>query len=188
MSIFGWPDVPCFGNTLQLCVAKGLSAVSRLTAIARKLVGHFKHSSLAMTSLDEKQKTLNIQEHKLIQDVITRWNSTYFMLERLIEQRLAIHAVLHDNSVSKPDHKRLNLKEEQWELTSKLVVVLKPLQVATTALCEEYHVSLSSVYPIVNGLLKHHLAPKSDDSSVVKLFKETVSCNSRRNQLYLLLP
>jgi len=58
---------------------------------------------------------------------------------------------------------------------SQLVVVLKPLQVATTALCEEHNVSVSLVYPVVYGLLKKHLAPASDDRAAVKVFKKTVA-------------
>ena len=139
----------------------------RLTGAARKLVGHFKHSALAMSSLKEKQKALNVPEHTLIQDVVTRWNSTYFMLDRLLEERWAIYGVLHDETVSKSDHERLDLTNEQWELISQLMVVLKPLQVATTTLCEEHNVSVSLVYPVVS--------PVSDDQPAVKLFKETVS-------------
>ena len=83
ISLVGWPDIPCFGHTLQLCVGAGLSLsdISRLTACSRKLVGHFKHCSLATSALKDKQKTLNCPNHILIQDVSTRWNSTYFMLE-----------------------------------------------------------------------------------------------------------
>ena len=112
VSLVGWPGIPCFGHTLQLCVEAGLNLamVSKLTGAARKFVGHFKHSSLAMSALKEKQKTLNIPEHALIQNVVTRWNSTYFMLERLLEQRWAIYGVLHDETVSKPNHKSLDLE------------------------------------------------------------------------------
>ena len=177
VSLLGWPDIPCFGHTLQLCVEAGLKIdmVSRLTGAARKLVGHFKHSSLAMSALKEKQKTLNVPEHTLIQSVPTRWNSTYFMLERLLEQRWAVYGVLHDETVSKPDYKRLDLRDEQWELISQLIVVLKPLQVATTALCEEHNISVSLVYPVVHGLLKKHLAPLSGEHTAVKVFKENVA-------------
>ena len=72
-----------------------------------------------------------------------------------MEQRWAIYGVLHDDTISKPDHKKLDLKEE-WELSFKLLAVLKPLQVATTAFCSENHGSLSSVYLVVYGLLKKH--------------------------------
>ena len=53
---------------LQLCVEAGLNfaMVSRLTGAAKKLVGYFKHSSLAMNSLKEKQKTLNVTKHTLV--------------------------------------------------------------------------------------------------------------------------
>ena len=177
ISLVGWPDIPCFRHTLQLLVGAGLSLsdISSLTACCRKLVGHYKHSRLSTSALKDKQKNLNYRNHTLIQDVSTRWNLSYFMLERLVEQRWAIYGVLHNDTVSKPDHKKLDLKEEQWELSLKLLAVLKPLQVATTALCSKNHASLSSVYPVVYGLLKKHLVSLSDDPPTIKLFKETIT-------------
>ena len=88
----GWEHISCFGHTLQLTINTGLASdpVMRLTAAAHKLVGHFKHSVIAMSALRINQKQTNIAEHHLIQDVSTRWNLTYFMLERLEEQRWAI--------------------------------------------------------------------------------------------------
>ena len=61
---------------LQLAVNKGLllSEINRLTAVCRKIVGHFKHSALATAALKEKQKQLNIKEHNFIQDVSIRFN------------------------------------------------------------------------------------------------------------------
>ena len=155
----GCGDVPCFTHTLQLAVNSGLQngPINRLSSVARKLVGHFKHSSLAMTALKDKQQHLNISQHHLVQDVVTRWNSTYFMYERLLEQRWAIYAVLHDERGSQSQYKHLYLKEDQWKLLEQLVAVLKPLQVATTALCESEIVSVSLVYPVIHGLLKNIL-------------------------------
>ena len=54
------------------------------------------------------------------------------MLERLAEQRVAIYAVIHDPAITKPEHRHLDLKDTQWDLLSQMVVVLKPLQIATT--------------------------------------------------------
>ena len=107
-----------------------------------------------MTALREKQKQLSVPQHHLIQDVATRWNSTYFMLERLHEQRWAIYAVLYDEQETQSQHKHLYLKEDQWKLIEQLCTALKPLQVATTALCEAEIVSIALVYPVINGLLK----------------------------------
>ena len=80
-----------------------------------------------------------------------------------MEQRWAIYGVLHDETVSKPDHKSFDLKDEQWELMS------------SSAPCEEHNVSVTLVYPVLYGLLKKHLAPASDDCAAVKVFKKTVA-------------
>ena len=96
-------------------------------------------------------------------------------MERLAEQRWTIYAVLHDELVSRPEYVSLDLKPDQWELLSQMVTALKPLQVATTALCLDQNVSVSLIYPVVNGLLKKHLVIGCDDLPVVKRFKELVA-------------
>lgn len=172
-----WGDLACFGHTLQLAVNAGLdlSLISRLTAMCRKIVGHFKHSVVAMGALRERQRGMNIPQHSLLQDVATRWNSTYFMYERLAEQRWAIYAVIHDEQVTPSGQRHLDLTPDQWDLLSQLVVVLKPLQVATTALCKEQNISSSLIYPVVNGLVKCHLKADNGDQVAVKRFKEVVT-------------
>ena len=76
-------DLSCFGYTLQLIVTArlALNAIARLTAVCCKIVGHFKYSVVAMAALTERQRSLKIPEHSLIQDVATWWNSTYFLFE-----------------------------------------------------------------------------------------------------------
>ena len=51
----GCGDLSCFGHTLQLAVNSGLAlnAIARLTAAFRKIVGHFKHSTVSMGALTE---------------------------------------------------------------------------------------------------------------------------------------
>ena len=176
-----WPHLGCVAHTLQLCINSGLDllVLSRLTAVSRKLVGHFKHSAVATTALKEKQHQLGIPQHCLMQDVTTRWNSTFFMFERLSEQRVAIYAVLHDTSISKADDKHFDLKEDQWDLISQMVNVLKPLQMATTVFSLEQNISCSIVYPVVNGLLVNHLASTESDLPAVKRFKQSVASELR---------
>ena len=62
----------------------------------------------------------------------THWNSAYFMIEHLIEQRWPITAVLLDINTTKSNDRNLDLKSEQWELLVALKSLLHPLQVATT--------------------------------------------------------
>lgn len=128
-------------------------------------MGHFKHSVRASVALKDKQKQLNITEHHLNQDVSTRWNSVYFMLERLQEQQWALYAVLHDKQVTEDKYKSLYLKDDQWALLTQMATALKPLQVA---LCEAEIVSMSSVYPIITSLINEHLAINGEDLIAVK--------------------
>ena len=76
-----WGDLPCFGHTLQLAVNGGLevNSISRLSGACKKIVAHFKHSIVPTTALHEQQVTMKIPQHSLLQEVSTRWNSTYLM-------------------------------------------------------------------------------------------------------------
>ena len=97
------------------------------------------------------------------------------MYERLVEQRWAVYAVIHDEQVTSSGQRHLDLTPDQWDLLSQLVVVLKPLQVATTALCKEQNISSSLIHPVSNGLVKCHLKANNGDLVAVKRFKEVVT-------------
>ena len=73
------------------------------------------------------------------------------------------------------DQRQLDLKPEQWDLLSQLVVVLKPLQVATTVLSGDQNVFSSLVHPVVDGLVRNHLNTDGGDLAMVKRFKEVVA-------------
>ena len=65
------PNIPCLAHTLQLVVKDGCltqPAVVDLTAKARKLVGHYKHSNVALQSLLKIQEQLGLSPKRLIQD------------------------------------------------------------------------------------------------------------------------
>ena len=127
----GWDDVSCVGHTLQLCVEEGLdgATISMMLAKARKIVGHFSHSALATGELHRVQKWNKKEERSLARDVATRWNSSFFMLQRLVQEKTAVNTVLEDESITKPsDCSRLKLTGAQWDLAEALVTALKPLR------------------------------------------------------------
>ena len=71
----GIPNIPCLAHTLQLVVKDGClaqPAVVDLTAKARKLVGHYKHSNIALQSLLKIQEQLGLSPKRSIQVKPTR--------------------------------------------------------------------------------------------------------------------
>ena len=64
------------------------------------------------------------------------------MCQSLLENRWPISAVLADASVTRVEHRRLDLKTTQWELLGDLVKILHPLEIDTTYLCSETTSSL----------------------------------------------
>ena len=84
----------CFAYLLQFVVNDGVISrvVIDVLAVARSIVGHFKHSTLVYHLLDEIRGRFDIPKHKLQQDETTRWNSTLFMLDSICEQKMAIAA------------------------------------------------------------------------------------------------
>ena len=96
------PDLGCFAHTLQLVVQDGVlsqRAVINILAICRKIVGHFKHSSLAYSKLRQIQENLSLPQHRLKQDEPTRWNSTLYMLQSIAEQKMALASYSSENDI-----------------------------------------------------------------------------------------
>ncbi|KAK3863764.1 hypothetical protein Pcinc_030486 [Petrolisthes cinctipes] len=93
----GFKQIPCLAHTLNLVVKDALNGTSGLNEIVKKcssICSFFHHSSKSSDKLKEIQSQLGLPEHKLIQSVDTRSNSTFYMLERLVEQQTAITTVL----------------------------------------------------------------------------------------------
>ncbi|KAL0152182.1 hypothetical protein M9458_051905 [Cirrhinus mrigala] len=92
---FGVPSLPCMAHTLQLAVhdsALSQRSVADVAALGKRMVGHFKHSQLPCSCLQSIQKDLGMPIKRLQQDIATRWNSTFYMLESLVEQKRALAA------------------------------------------------------------------------------------------------
>ncbi|KAL0151126.1 hypothetical protein M9458_053639, partial [Cirrhinus mrigala] len=72
MRDMGVPSVGCVAHSCQLCVHEGLlsqRSVTETLANARTTVGHFKHSPLAYSRLEDIQMDLNMDIKRLQQDV-----------------------------------------------------------------------------------------------------------------------
>lgn len=127
MNVANLPHIGCMAHTLQLAVRDALEAqngIENVISLGRRIVGHFKHSTLAYNRLSTFQKVHQLPEHRLLQDEPTRWNSTYYMLVRLKEQRAALTSYAGEYDITVPT-------VNQWELIDKTITALQPIEDVT---------------------------------------------------------
>ncbi|KAG7494945.1 hypothetical protein JOB18_040619 [Solea senegalensis] len=101
----------------ELVVHKGhLSqrSVTDAVAVGCKIVGHFKHSALANSHLEDIQLEI-LPANRLQQDVQNCWN---YMIQSLIEQKGALGIFVSEYGL--PD----TLTAHQWKLLEKVLSVL----------------------------------------------------------------
>lgn len=147
---FASPEIThtfCMAHTLQLGIndAVAEAQMGSLLKKCRSIVGHYKSSTKSRERLESLQLRLGLPQHSLCQMVETRWNSTYMMLDRLLEQREAVSA---DIAKSGKD----NLTATEWQLIESYVLLLKPMFQATQELCKEDTPTLSMVLPLIYSL------------------------------------
>lgn len=139
----------------------------------RKIASLFHQSTQVSEILGEKQTFANVDNHKIMQDVQTRWNSTFLMLERFQEQVDMVNETLCD--------RRLNNKNEQLKFTAddkillnEAVDILQPFYDATVEISKVKYPTISVVIPIFQGLL-NVLEMNENDSIFTLVFKKILS-------------
>lgn len=167
--------IGCFAHTINLAANKAtdLKPVSRLLGIMKSIVNYFHRSTIASAVLKEKQKLLQLPEHKLINDVKTRWNSSYMMVERFLEQQVAVLAALTDDRIKRQkDATTLeNLTSEELRNAEDFVSLMQPMLHATLAISEDSKPTGSLVLPLLEKLLKKYQVNETDSK-----FEEHVKC------------
>ncbi|KAG0425674.1 hypothetical protein HPB47_027188 [Ixodes persulcatus] len=141
----GMKRAPCMAHCLNLVVKASLTKsgaeLEETLKAARAIVGHFRHSASAQRQLEAIQLRHGLPVHKLLQDVLTRWNSTFYMAERLSEQRRAVSEFFEDST-------KHYLAPRQWALLKAMATVLKPFEEATRLLCMDTS-TLGQVLPLL---------------------------------------
>ncbi|KAI7789392.1 putative zinc finger BED domain-containing protein 1-like [Triplophysa rosa] len=158
------PNIWCFAHTVNLASQKGMviNQMSRLLGRVREIVTFFHRSSTtAAALLKDKQELLQLPPHKIIQDVPTRWNSSYDMLERYLEQQAAVFSALTDRNVKR------NIKDID------IVQVLKPLKNVTSLLSTEKMPTVSMIMPLKHTILEF-MKVSDTDKTIVKDVKSAI--------------
>jgi len=113
------------------------------------IVSLFKSSTIACATFKEAQECE--RPYSLKQECPTRWNTGYHMLDRILITKIAIASVLLNTpkGLMPPTSEEISILED-------LKAILSPFQHATVHTSSSTSVTVSSVIPVVCGIL-HNL-------------------------------
>lgn len=172
------PSIHCTIHLLQLCVKDAIfeqESIKEFIAKCRRLYGHFSHSSSATATFFKIQDDLGMpMQLRLVQDVTTRWNSTYLMLERLLRLKRPVQIYLGE-------HERLNLTITASELqVAELIVdILKPFFAITKSMSSEV-ASVSVVIPSILTLQKYVQRREDPEGEIAATKQKVLSAVEKR--------
>lgn len=143
----GWKHFPCDSHTLNLAVTDALKAddVDEIVNKVKKIVRQFKQSNVAWQKLKKYQEQSGNTPKRLIQEVATRWNSKFYMLQRCVELQEPLNSAMINISM-------VILTSYEWQIYKELCTVLGPCEEVTRELSGEKYVTRSLVIPITMGL------------------------------------
>nr|CAG8435302.1 12316_t:CDS:2 [Entrophospora candida] len=155
--------IPCFAHTLQLVVNKALKINTNIQSFVlrcKRLINFFT-TPKQKENLEKMQKELSYPNiHTVIQDISTRWNSSFYSWRRLIDLQSAVthlpSKLMADlNKDNKKDGKRLErimLNDSEWILMNDLVQIFSGFEELTRKFSGKSYVTFSVVYPLINSL------------------------------------
>ena len=146
----------CLNHIIQLVIKDELlekPSIKVLVKTCRHICTYANQSVQLSQYIVKKQMEAGKEKHSclnLIQDVVTRWNSTYLMLKRFLVLQPHVRSALTDQEWKK----RLDSKisNAEWGLMEKVVKVLGVFYEATDRFSSA-SACISEVVPTVTGLL-----------------------------------
>ncbi|KAJ8914357.1 hypothetical protein NQ315_011345 [Exocentrus adspersus] len=152
VKLAGLSHIPCFAHTLNLVVQSSLKEIENIRRKVKSTVEHFHRSTQANAKFFTIQKQMNSDSDsiplKLKNDVVTRWNSTFYMFERIIKLKEPLTATI--GLLHSPVELLLPL---EWTALEESCKILKPFEQVTSEMSAEKTVTLSKVINIVRGLV-----------------------------------
>ncbi|XP_067300896.1 zinc finger BED domain-containing protein 4-like [Pseudorasbora parva] len=161
--------IRCMAHTIQLAVNEGLlsqRSIADVIAIGRKIVGHFKHSPLAYARLQSIQEQFGMPQKRFQQDVSTRWNSTYYMLESLFAQKRVLATYIADHDLP------ATFTAYQWVLIENVLSLLAPFEQITKEISSS-DASVADIIPLL-AALKRLLNKEAETDHGVKTTKSAL--------------
>lgn len=159
--IGGWRFWGCFAHSLNLVAQSGLGEIKDVLNKIKTVINYFKRSSFASAQLKATSERMQIPSLKLKNDVVTRWNSTFDMITRVLKMKNAIISTLpvlntstrtnHDDQVDAV----VLLQYEDWTIAEQSIKVLEIFNLITTAISCDQNVSSSTIIFYYKQIVKH---------------------------------
>ena len=132
----------CFIHTLQLVVNSNVLGCIPTVSKARRIVSKVNKSCVLTKSVIKKAGK------KLVSDVPTRWNSTFLMIDRLLQVREDLCDILEEHALE-------NLTQSQWNKLESIHTLLQPFNHYTNTTSSEATTTIAMVIPVLMELTLH---------------------------------
>uniref|UniRef100_T1K5U2 BED-type domain-containing protein n=1 Tax=Tetranychus urticae TaxID=32264 RepID=T1K5U2_TETUR len=164
----------CIAHRLNLIVNDAISRcgeVEDLVGAVRSIVTLSKQSNNFADAIRSEQLKEKDTVLKLKQDVQTRWNSTYFMVNRYLELR-------HHGKVAliKVGREELDIPYDKIDILNDINNILLPFYTVTLDISGEKYVTVSRAIPVIN-MLKAHIFKIDMKTSIRVDFKTRLTNN-----------
>ncbi|XP_076659022.1 E3 SUMO-protein ligase ZBED1 [Halictus rubicundus] len=145
-----WRKIFCFASTLSMVVHNAFADAKTILNVfnrCRDIVDLSKSNHAVVEALRYEKIRQNYPKPlTLRRDVPGQWKSTYLMLCNLLDLRSILSVVLTDLS-----HRGvLRIAQDEWEIVSGVIQVLKPIYEATEEVSGDSNVAISKIIPIVH--------------------------------------
>lgn len=147
-----WKHYGCYAHSLNLIVTTALKPVEEFIEKIKNIVAHFKRSTSATDMLLSYQLKNTVmsdsgEPKRLVQQVPTRWNSTFYMLQRFT---LLKEAVKYCMALIEKDWPEISVLH--WETMSEICTVLQPFEEITSSISGDEYLTGSMVIVVTNCL------------------------------------
>ncbi|XP_077155210.1 E3 SUMO-protein ligase ZBED1-like [Ranitomeya variabilis] len=165
-----WNHHPCLAHTLNLIVKDSLKEIKPTVDKVKSIVEFFHKSTTATMKLKSTQQQMGMPELRPKQDCVTRWNSTFHMLKRVLESKDAIISTLAIMNAPVEI-----LSQEEWEVVREACIILEPFDQVTVEISSESYVTASKMLLLCKGLQRLTANHQRDGGINTEKVKELVA-------------